>query len=193
VSDDGIELDVVLEALPTGRLSGRMLDADGNPVPNFRFWILSRDAVRSAVPIASDEQGYFELVDVPAGSLTFDTRSSPRLVVNGVFLPADGDEDVTLVLDWGDHVMTGAVLDERGDPVGGAEVLLSWSDTHGETRSTSKRLTRTDPSGSFRISQLGPGEHVLELRAAGYHTLKERHEVGSYAADVEVRLQARAP
>jgi protocatechuate 3,4-dioxygenase beta subunit len=193
VPEDGMSLEVVLEALPTGRLTGRMLDVDGSPVPNFRLWLLSRDAVRSGVPISSDERGYFELAEVPAGSLTFDTRASPRLVVSGVFLPAEGEREVILVLDWGDQVMTGEVVDDRGDPVGGAEVSLSWSDTNGETRSTSRRVTRTDPGGLFRITQLGPGEHLLEVRAAGYHTVQERHDVGRYVAEVAVRLEPNAP
>lgn len=193
VPEDGVSLEVVLEALPTGRLTGRMLDVDGSPVPNFRLWVLNRDAVRSAVPISSDERGYFELAEVPAGSLIFDTRASPRLVVSGVFLPAEGEREVMLVLDWGDQVMTGEVVDDRGDPVGGAEVSLSWSDTNGETRSTSKRVTRTDPGGSFRITQLGPGKHLLEVRAGGFHTVQERHDVGRYAAEVVVRLEPNAP
>ena len=99
---------------------------------------------------------------------------------------------MTLVLDWGDQVMTGEVVDDRGDPVGGAEVSLSWSDTNGEVRSTSKRVTRTDPEGGFRITQLGPGEHLLKVRAAGYHTVQERHDVGRYALEVAVRLEPDA-
>jgi hypothetical protein len=168
VPEDGLSLEVVLETLATGRLTGRMLDLDGNPVADFRIWLLSSGASRNAVPITSDERGYFELVDAPAGSLTFDTRASPRHTVSGVFLPAEGEREVSLVLDWGALEMTGEVLDDRGDPVGGAEVSLSWSDTNGEIQSTSSRATRTDPSGLFRFTQLGPGEHLLEVRAAGY-------------------------
>jgi hypothetical protein len=109
--------------------------------------------------------------------------------VSGVFLPAEGEREVSLVLDWGTLGMTGEVLDDRGDPVGGAEVSLSWSDTNGEIQSASSRSTRTDPSGLFRFSQLGPGEHLLEVRAAGYRTLQEYHDADRYAAEVELRLE----
>jgi hypothetical protein len=193
VSEDGNSFEIVLEALSMGRLTGRMLDLEGNPIPDFRIWLLSTGASRNAVPISSDEQGYFELADAPAGSLTFDTRASPRHIVRGVYLPVDGEREVSLILDWGALEMTGEVLDDRGDPVGGAEVKLSWSDTNGEIQSTSSRATRTDPSGLFRFGQLGPGEHLLEVRAATYHTVQERHDVERYGTEVEVRLDPGAP
>jgi protocatechuate 3,4-dioxygenase beta subunit len=189
VTEDGVSLEVVLESLETGRLTGRMIDAERNPIPGFRLWLATAAAVRSAVPITSDERGYFELAEAPAGSLSLDTRSSPRLRVTGISLPARGEVDVLLVLDWGDHEMEGKALDDRGDPVGGADVSLSWSHDRGGPVSSSRRGTRTDDRGVFRFTQLGPGKHVLEVRAEGYAPLAERHEIGRYAPEVEVRLE----
>jgi hypothetical protein len=100
---------------------------------------------------------------------------------------------VSLILDWGAQVMAGEVVDDRGDPVAGAEVFLTWSNTNGEVRSTSRRQTRTEPTGSFRFMALGPGEHRLEVRAPGYRTTQERHDVGAYASDVQVRLEPMRP
>jgi hypothetical protein len=189
VPEDGLSLEIVLEALSTGRLRGRMIDTRENGVPDFRLWVLSSGATRSAVPISGDERGYFELTEAPAGSLIFHTRSSPRLAVHGVVLPAGGERDVLLVLDWGEQELTGEVLGERGEPIAGAEVSLSWSRANGNIRSTSQRSTRTDPSGSFRFRQLGPGEHQLDVQAAGYRAVQESHLVGRYAAEVEIRLE----
>jgi hypothetical protein len=169
-----------------------MIDGERNPIPGFRLWLVSASAGRSAVPITSDERGYFELAEAPAGSLSLGTRSSPRLHVSGVSLPARGEVDVVLVLDWGDREMQGRVLDDRGDPVGGADVSLSWSHEGGGMHSSSKRGTRTDPQGVFRFTKLGPGKHVLEVSAAGYAPLAERHEIGRYAPEVEVRLESRS-
>ena len=53
----------------------------------------------------------------------------------------------------------------------------------------SSRVTQTDPSGFFRFTQLGPGEHLLDVRASGYHALEEHHDVGRDSAEVEVRLE----
>jgi hypothetical protein len=189
VPEDGLSLEISLESLATGRLLGRMIDAQGSPVAGFRLWVVARGATHSAVPISSDERGEFELAEAPAGSLSFDTRSSPRLSISGVVLPADGERDVALVLDWGEEELNGEVLDDRGDPVAGAQVSLSWSHASGGLQSKSQRTTRTNPSGSFRFSQLGPDEHRLEVRAPGYRTVQERHPVGRNAAEVEVRLE----
>jgi protocatechuate 3,4-dioxygenase beta subunit len=192
VTEEGVWLEVVLESLQTGRLTGRMVDAEQNPIPGFRLWLVSAAAARSAVPITSDERGYFELAEAPAGILSFDTRSSPRLLVTGVSLPADGEADVLLVLDSGDHEMAGKVLDDRGDPVRGADVSLSWSwsGDGGETRSTSTRRTRTDEDGLFHFQRLGPGKHALQVRADGYVPQAEHYEIGGYAPEVEVRLES---
>jgi 5-hydroxyisourate hydrolase-like protein (transthyretin family) len=188
VPEDGLSLKIVLETLATGRLMGRMVDVQGNPLPRLRIWLEGASA-RSAVPISGDERGFFELEEAPAGSLSFNTRTSPRLHVSGLTLRAGGEADVLLVLDWGEQEMAGVVLDDRGDPVAGAQVSLSWSQASGGLQSTSQRATGTDPTGSFRFSQLGPDEHRLEVRAPGYRTVQERHAVGRNAAEVEVRLE----
>ena len=39
------DLDVVLEPLSTGQLSGRMVDSEGNPLPEFRLWLRSTGAL----------------------------------------------------------------------------------------------------------------------------------------------------
>ena len=193
VPEDGLSLEIALGSLPTGRLTGRMIDAEENPIPGLRLWLVSKAAIRHAVPITADERGYFELDRVPAGDLSFDTRSTPHLVVSGLSLREDGEAGVLLVLDKGDEVMSGQVVDDRGDPVGGAQVSLSWSHTSGEMRSTSSRATRTDPEGFFRFTQLGPDEHRLDVRADGYWPVQELREVGRYAPEVEVRLEPNAP
>jgi hypothetical protein len=191
ITEDGVWLEVVLDSLGTGRLTGRMIDSEQEPIPNFRIWLVRAGATRSAVPITSDAEGYFELAEAPAGDLSFDTRSSPRLTVSGVSLPADGEADVRLVLDSGDHELEGRVLGDRGDPVGGAEVSLSWSHGRGRAHSTSKRSTRSDGKGVFRFTQLGPGEHLLEVRASGYAAEAVLHEIGRYARELEVRLDSQ--
>jgi hypothetical protein len=169
-----------------------MVDVEGDPLPGFRLWLVGASA-RSAVPVSGDERGYFELDDAPSGSLSFDTRTSPRLRVSGLTLREGGDAEVLLVLDSGEQEMAGKVLDDRGDPVTGAPVSLSWSQASGGLQSTSQRATATDPSGSFRFSHLGPGEHLIEVRAAGYRIVREYHDADRYAAELEVRLEPNDP
>jgi hypothetical protein len=192
VPEDGLSLEILLKSLETGRLVGRMIDEQGSPVVGFRLWVVASGATQGALPISSDEQGYFELAEAPAGSLSFDTRSSPRLAIRGVTLQAGGERDVVLVLDSGEEELTGEVRGERGVPIAGAEVSLSWSHANGKVRSSSQRTTRTNPSGSFRFQQLGPGQHHLKVRAPGYRSIEELYDIGGYAAEVEVRLERAA-
>jgi hypothetical protein len=192
VPEDGLSLEILLKSLETGRLVGRMIDEQGSPVVGFRLWVVASGATQGAVPISSDEQGYFELAEAPAGSLSFDTRSSPRLAIRGVTLQAGGERDVVLVLDWGEEELTGEVGGQRGEPIAGAEVSLSWSHASGNVRSTSQRTTRTNPDGSFRFQQLGPGQHHLKIRAPGYRSIEKHYDVGGHAAEVEVRLERDA-
>jgi protocatechuate 3,4-dioxygenase beta subunit len=188
VTEDGAEFEVVLESFPTGRLTGRMVDVEGDAVPGFRLWVLNTAAVRGAVPITSDELGDFELNEAPAGSVSFDTRSSPRFLITGVSLPEGGQADVWLVLDWGSYEMAGKVLGDRGDPVGGARVVLGWSHDEAGTKSTSSREVRTDTEGRFRFAQLGPGGHVLDVSAPGFSRLTESYVVGPHPDELEIRL-----
>ena len=93
---------------------------------------MASDATQGAVPISSDQQGYFELAEAPAGSLSFETRSAPRLAIRGVNLQPGGEQDVVLVLDWGKEELTGSVVGERGEPIAGAELSLSWGHSSGD-------------------------------------------------------------
>ena len=191
VPEAGLSLDVPLEPLPTGRISGRMVDASGAPVPGVRIWLLTATATRAAVPITSDERGFFEVEEAPAGPLLFDTRSLPRLTVDGLALSPGDDRDVLLLIDAGDHVMAGHVVDDRGKPKAGAKVVLSWSHASGNVRSTSRRETHTDAAGSFRFTRLGPGEHSISIQAPDYQTRVERRDVGRNTRDLEVQLEPK--
>jgi hypothetical protein len=189
VTGGALFLDVVLEPLASGRLTGQMIDGDGNPIPNFRLWLVNIEAQHSSVPVSSDEGGYFVVEEAPEGTLVFDTRSSPLLRVSGINLPPGGDRDVVLQLDWGNYELRGSVLDEQGFPVAGAELFLYWSNEVGGLKSSSTRKSVTDASGLFRFSQLGPGPHRLNVRASGYRPRVQNYDVGLDPPGLEVQLQ----
>jgi hypothetical protein len=133
---DGLSLEVVLEPLTWGRLSGRMVDAEGNPIPRLSLSIRSAHATKRTVTAKSDEAGYFNVEEVPSGPLSI---SNAILLVRGVSLPPDSERVVVLVLDWGNHVVNGRILDPRGGPVAAATVDLSWVHRRGRFRSGSAR------------------------------------------------------
>jgi protocatechuate 3,4-dioxygenase beta subunit len=193
VTRGGLFLEIVLEPLASARLAGRMVDADENPLPNFRLWLWSVKARGRPLSVSTDSDGYFLVEQAPEGALRFGTRSRPHLEISGISLAAGDDEEVVLVVDWGEHGLSGEVLDERGSPLAGARVQLSWSHASGGIQSTSLRSAVTDDSGFFRFAQLGPGPHTLNVSATGYHGVQDRYEVGEYFGPVEVQLDPISP
>ena len=189
VTRSGLWLDIVLEPLASGRLTGRMIDLDGNPIPHFRLWLVNTDAQHSSLPVSSDVSGYFQLDEAPEGQLLFDSRSDPMLRVSGVYLSGGEDQEVLLPLDWGEHIVDGAVLDDLGFPVAGAEVSLHWRHQVGALQSVSGRKTVTDERGLFQFSQIGPGVHRLDVRTSAHHAVSEEIDVGTHSGEVELLLE----
>jgi protocatechuate 3,4-dioxygenase beta subunit len=189
----GLFLEIVLESLASARLAGRMIDADENPLPSFRLWLWSMRARGRPLPVSTDSDGYFVVEQAPEGPLRFGTRSRPHLEISGINLAAGDDAEVVLVVDWGEHVLSGEVLDDRGSSLAGARVQLSWMYAGGGIQSTSLRSAVTDNSGFFRFTQLGPGPHTLNVSVTGYHGVQERYEVGEYSEPVEVQLDPISP
>ncbi len=190
VGTGGLYLQVVLHPLGTGTLVGRMIDANGMPIPNFSLLVSSRDAVRQPLQLTSDEQGYFELESVPAGRLIFETRSLPYFAIKGVYLPAGEERVVELILDWGDHELYGRVLNSRGWPLAGSDIYLTWNLREGDINSISSRRVNADSEGYFLFTRLGPGLHRVTVdNVPGLEKFRTEHEVG--AGDSEVWVQLR--
>jgi hypothetical protein len=193
LDQDDLFFDIVLESLPGGRLTGRIIDAEGNPLPGFQLWLWSERALGRLLPVSSDGSGNFSVEDAPEGPVRFGTRSRPYLQVSGINLPLGDDQPLVLVVDSGSHTLSGRVWDAGERPVPGAQVQLSWWHEEGGARSTSNRKTLTDEGGFFRFTQLGPGSHQLNVTASGYGTAVKRHTVGIDTAPVEVVLGPPSP
>jgi len=185
-TQDDVYLEIVLERLSSGRLLGSMVDPDGYPITDFDLLLRSSQASQQAVQVSSDEEGYFVLEDAPSGDLTF---TGSGLAIRGVSLSPGMEKEVVLVLDWGDHVIEGWVLDDAGRPLPGAELTLSWSGSSEGLHSGSARRSVSDESGAFRFSNLGPKPHRVTVRANGYRALQETLEVVEQSGAVELRLE----
>ncbi len=179
-------LAVVLEALSAGRLTGRMVDAEGNPVPQFSLWLRSAQARGKWLKVTGDAYGYFKVDEVPEGLLIFQTRSLPQFRISGIPLDAESERYVELVLDWGEAVLEGRVVNAHGNPLAGAQVNLSWLHGEGPVRSRSARKTVTDSRGWFTFSRLGPGPRHLNVSAAGHSRKQRALEPGEQWVEVQL-------
>jgi protocatechuate 3,4-dioxygenase beta subunit len=188
VPESGAELEIVLESIATGGVRGRMVDSQGRPVPSFTLWLKSLKALGSSVAVTGNEAGQFEAENVPEGELLLETRSLPRLTVRGVqFAPSD-PTDLEIVLDWGGNAFSGTVTDPGGVPIAGARVSLYWSQRFEKTQSSSFRSAVTDASGTFSFSELGPGEHKINVVSDSHSPGQAMYDVGSGATEPTIRL-----
>ncbi|MEJ2273687.1 MAG: carboxypeptidase-like regulatory domain-containing protein [Woeseiaceae bacterium] len=188
VQSPSVSLTVTLKPLKTGRLTGRMVDADGSAIPEFSMALKSNRSQSAYVDVTSDRDGYFRVEHTPAGNLMFSTRSRPQLNVSGITLEPGGAADATLVLDWGDNELQGRVRDNSRRPVSGASVQLSGRHVGGGIQSSSLRRTTTDADGNFRFSELGPGMHAISVRMNGFESADRAIDVGRHSGSVDLVL-----
>lgn len=187
----GAALEIVLEPLAVGALSGHMIDPAGEPVPQFSLRLYSADARAKRRQVSGDADGYFEIAEVPAGPLTLQAVSTPQLQITGVEVDDGANTYVELVLDWGDAMLEGWVIDANDDPVAGADVDLYWTRNEGPVHSRSARRTFTDGRGAFLFSRLGRATHRLEVTAPGH--VRHQQTVQTDTPWVEVRLEPGGP
>ena len=185
---EGLDLAVVLESAGTASLSGRMVDALGNPIPWLGLWLRSSDSAATLGMVSGDGNGYFQLEDLQAGELSLQTHISPYLRVTGIRLAAGENESVELTLDWGDLVIQGQVTDEQGHPVPGAEISVSWSLQDGQLHSRSSRRTTSAADGTSTVSGLGPGIHALSVDAPGFEAAWMEHDALTDSRELLVEL-----
>jgi hypothetical protein len=188
VAPEGVELEVALEPLPTRRVAGRMLDADGGPVPGFRLWLRGDDAHKKSVAVRGDDAGRFQAEGVPLGRLSF-AASSATYVMLGKAQVEEG-APVDLVIDAGERRLEGRALSPRGEPIAGAQLELRWLHRDGTQQSRATRRAVSDTQGRFRFDGLGPGPHRVTASAAGEDSTSPVVEVPAHdAAVLEVVLE----
>ncbi len=133
---------------------------------------------RTEEPVHADDQGLFELTGLPSHGLLWIVAVHPTEPLFSVqrIDPDWGFEPGLILLPLGEIV--GQVVDEQGDPVRAAKVMIYFS--HGWDISSSKLLTRspfrqgiwateTDEQGKWRIEGLiGGVDYQVNVRAAGH-------------------------
>jgi protocatechuate 3,4-dioxygenase beta subunit len=182
-------LKVILRSLDTGRLTGRISDVEGYPIPGYSLLLKSNESHGGRLMVSADDGGYFAVENSPTGSLMFMSQSEPRFTVSGITLEAGTEENVEVVIDWGNYEMTGWVRDELSNPLAAAKIGLSWNDNSRGIQSSSLRQAVTDENGFFRFTQLGPGPHQLDVVALGYQRLQKVYNVDAYSEEIRVELR----
>jgi len=188
-------LQVALEPLDLGpRLTGRMVNVNGEAVPGVTLVARSTLATNQALQVSGDREGRYAIDNTPTGELVFAHRSMPFYTISGVRVSGDENDtqrNVSLVLDWGRYALRGRVVDDRNRPIAAPRIHLTWSHIDNGVRSRSSRTTTADANGQFLFTDLGPGEHKLIVNAPGFEAVRLRPTVGAQGNELVVRLEER--
>ncbi len=168
---------------------GMIVDTNLAPVADFELSIRSLVAQFPDRAIRSDSSGYFKLTAFPAGELRTATNASDYYRIKGLELRPDEYRNLTLIIDRGNHHLSGWVSDDNGAPLAQVQVTLKSAFATDEYHSFSYRSTVTDDNGGFEFSQLGGHRLTLGIYASGFKTLIRQHEFKSFADSVEIKLQ----
>ncbi|MDH3647611.1 MAG: carboxypeptidase regulatory-like domain-containing protein [Gammaproteobacteria bacterium] len=173
--------DIELEHLNRNyRLSGRILDQGGEPVPNFTLTGRSKSASGQKLEVTSDRHGRYEVENVPEGALVFESRTRPYYTVSGLQLAgSDTDRDLDLVVNRGKHKLLGKVVDSNGRPIASPRIRISASNIIDGLRSQLSSSTSADFDGRFLFTELGAGQHTVTVNAPGYEGVRAKPVVGN--------------
>ncbi len=172
---------------PRFRVFGRVIDEGGSPLegagvtlaPGFGRWFRDEAEDKDGAK-KTDRDGRFLFEEVAAeGGLTLRVRPERH-----ADLTRDIPETLAADLDLGNLVvelggsLAGHVLDENGNPVGGAQVKAWRREAaqspgagiliFGDLAGANARTAKTDASGFYRIDGLKPGEHMALASAEGF-------------------------
>ena len=191
---------VALNSGPTRILSairGTVRDAAGRPLRRAQIRVFAPELAGEPRSVSTDEDGRYELTDLPAARYTvIATRSGYLPLRHGQRRPlelgrplqlADGQviERVDFVLPRM-GVIAGRITDETGDPIADVNVLPMRA-LYVEGRQQfvpigPGPLVRTDEDGEYRLGGLAPGSYVVMAQTAQKWTVENSgRDVMSYA------------
>src|SRR5262252_2818460 len=164
---------------PTGRITGAVVASDnGRPVKRARVFV-SAVELPGGRGVLTDDQGIFDLTELPAGRYTLTVSKSGfvslsygqrRPLQAGTPLQlADGQtlKGIQFQLPRG-SVIGGRVLDEDGEAMPGVMVrVMRYQYLQGERRLTPAGVGQTDDKGQYRVWGLMPGDYYVNAVARG--------------------------
>jgi hypothetical protein len=156
------------------RIAGVVVTTDGTPQPVRRAIVaLSGGPLALSLNAITDDEGRFEVPDVPAGRFTISaSRASYVTIAYGASEP--GRAGVPLVVEAGQRLteirlllargaaVAGTVRDADGEPMPGALVRLARRS--GADRVTLPLSAETDDRGNYRFFGLAAGEYFVVAR-----------------------------
>ena len=175
-----------------GRIGGRVIDEEGKPIAGATLHLYESPPYRKVwkgmvgnLPVETDADGRWTTASVPPETCPIHARvEHPEFRTGNLDVPLTalfaGKGDLTMQRG---AIVEGVVLDEAGDPIDGAEVLVaSYSYNPDAPRAA------TGGDGRFRLADLDPGETSLIVKAPGRKPEQSRVVAGPEPSRLEFRL-----
>ncbi len=164
---------IILESIPRGILSGRIVDPYERPVTDIKLFVQTLEKDSWTTNVITDANGSFSVTEFPIGKFLVVIREQQTLRATGLKFDPDTGVPVILTIDLGPYNLAGGIYDESGQTFDGADVFLNWALHENGVRIRSTRNVSANASGEFRFTGLGPGNHELVVTAWRGDTFKQ--------------------
>ena len=191
-SAGGVDFDL----LPPSSISGRVTDADGEPVAGIAVMLQSDSSHHvtpaDRKPVVTDAQGGYRAAGIPPGryfvsagddrffsalrrddnryAKTFHPDAADQRKAAEVEVPAGGEAtgvDIRVGRPLKTYVIKGRVVDgETERPVPGVELSIEWQGTDGRMRGSVSGDWQTDAEGRFAVFDVLPGRYLIVPQGA---------------------------
>ncbi|MBI2422998.1 MAG: carboxypeptidase regulatory-like domain-containing protein [Candidatus Hydrogenedentes bacterium] len=182
---------------------GQVVNTRNEPVPDAEVYCLPSvgalvsplDSPQSFKEERADENGYFILEDLPAGTFQviaqkegykFSTRGEP--VYPDGYTPIKNMLITLDDVDRGEYTIFGTVSTTAGQPISGASVELGGMGM--ESMQGTDHSTTTDSSGYFQFDGIEQGFYAMEVSADGYASRQITRVLLDEATDVTLSSSA---
>jgi beta-lactamase regulating signal transducer with metallopeptidase domain len=183
---DGGKAEITLRLDPGIRISGLVVDLEGNPIAGAkvraRSWNQSGGSFNSG-EVKTDSGGKYEIAGVPPGGEYRLFGSAEGHYSGYINVQPRGDLDgIDFTLGKGATV-SGRAIDNEGNVVHDAQIGLmpdwnSWQEKQGEMNVMWGGQTPLDDSGNFTFSDVAPGKYNFQLRVRRNNQSFEQTSVG---------------
>ncbi len=189
VTQNPAQINIVLKKLSFVDIDGMILDRRSTPVPDYEMFISNLTTGTHSRKIVSDTSGFFTLRNFPLGEVSLTTRGAEFFKISGLEITGSQYQNLELIVDRGNHYLSGWISDPSGIAVTNAMVTLDRKFHHGDIEHSSYRSQRTDLNGGFAFDNLGDGEYQVTVYALGYEKQEFNYRFNGQAGEIFVTMK----
>lgn len=164
---------IILEPIPLGTLTGRIVDSYDRPVTGIELLVTTVEKEYRTTNVVTDANGDFSVTEFPKGKFQVATRGQHTIKATGLIFDPGTHVPVILTIDLGPFSLKGDIYDESGQIFDGADVILIRALHDNGINMRSTRKVSANARGEFRFTGLGPGKHELIVSAWRRDTFKK--------------------